>query len=321
MTEPDSSGLGTKVCVPRLACGTVSSTAASDAGAPQPYDAGSSSVTANVGADGGTVSRLLFVSVGDTRGQLPLTSSYPTDVITQIFTRIEALSPHPAFAVSTGDYAFELFTDTSAQLDLYLAARAKFTGPFFPAMGNHECTWLATSNCGTGNADGITPQYTAYLNKFLTPIGKSDPYYTFDVNASDGSWTSKFVVMAANAWNDQQATWLDAALARPTTYTFVLRHEPKATTTAPGVTPSEAILAKHPYTLLLVGHTHTYSHVDQEVMFGNGGAPKADTKNWGFGIFSQRDDGAIQVDAIDYQTGLADSAFSFAVKADGTPAP
>ena len=188
-------------------------------------------------------------------------------------------------------------------------------------MGNHECTWLTTSNCGQGNADGITPQYTAYTSKMLAPLGKAAPYYTIHVNAIDGAWTSKFVFIAANAWNDAQATWLDGELAKTTTYTFVLRHEPKAANTAPGVTPSEAIIAKHPYTLLLVGHTHTYARAGQEVMFGNGGAPKADTKNWGFGVFSQRADGAIQVDAIDYQSGLADSSFSFAVKPDGSPAP
>jgi Calcineurin-like phosphoesterase len=318
-SQSSLTGEPVQVCVPQRECGIAPPSG--DAGPPVPYDGGGGTVSGNVGPDGGTAARLLFVSVGDTRGQLPITSSYPTDTINQIFTKIEALSPHPLFVVSTGDYAFELASDTSAQLDLYMAARKKYSGTFFPAMGNHECTWLTTSNCGAGNADGVTPQYTAYTNKLLAPLGKAAPYYTIHVDATDGSWTSKFVFVAANAWNDAQGTWLDGELAKPTTYTFVLRHEPKAANTAPGVTPSEAILAKHPYTLLLVGHTHTYSRSGKEVMFGNGGAPKADTKNWGFGVFSQRPDGAIQVDAIDYQTGLADSSFSFAVKPDGSAAP
>jgi hypothetical protein len=35
----------------------------------------------------------------------------------------------------------------------------------------------------------------------------------------------------------------------------------------------------------------------------------------------QRADRAIEVDMIDYATGLADTAFRFALKPDGTPAP
>jgi hypothetical protein len=58
------------------------------------------------------------------------------------------------------------------------------------------------------------------------------------------------------------------------------------------------------------------------VVIGNGGAPLTGNKNYGFGIFSQRPDGAIQVDMIDYQTGNAVGGyFHFAVKPDGTAAP
>ncbi len=318
MTESDLSGNAKKVCVPQLECGLVPPVG--EAGAPVGYDGGAPA-TGNIGLDGGTASRLLFASVGDTRGELPLTSSYPTSVITKIFADIEALSPRPLFVVSTGDYAFELDSDTSAQLDLYLTARQQFTGPFFPAIGNHECFTLTSSNCGSGNANGLSPQYTAYMAKMVTPMGRSDPYYSFDVNATDGAWTSKFVVTAANAWTDAQGTWLDSELSRSTTYTFVLRHEDEASTSAPGVSPSQAIIAQHPYTLLLVGHIHTYSHTGQQVLFGNAGAPLSSTKGYGFGIFSQQPDGSIQVDAIDSQTGLADSAFRFRVHPDGTPAP
>ena len=81
-------------------------------------------------------------------------------------------------------------------------------------------------------------------------------------------------------------------------------------------------MARHPYTLSVVGHTHTYQHFGgREVVIGNGGAPLTGSKNYGFGIFNQRTDGAIQVDMIDYESGAADSAFRFAVHPDGTPAP
>ena len=81
-------------------------------------------------------------------------------------------------------------------------------------------------------------------------------------------------------------------------------------------------MAQHPYTLAIVGHTHTYEHFSgREVIIGNGGAPLTGSKNYGFGVFGQRADGAIQVDMLDYSTGLADTRFRFAVKPDGSPAP
>ncbi len=312
------SGNAAQVCVPQLECGIIPPTA--DAGPAVPVDAGPPA-TGTIGLDGGTASRLLFAAVGDTRGDLPLDSSYPTAIITQIYKTIEGFSPRPMFVVSTGDFAFELLTDTSTQLGYYLTARNQFTGPFFPVLGNHECFTTVSSNCGTGNANGNTPQYTAFMNTMLAPSGRTLPYYTFRVDASDGSWTSKFVIIAANAWTDAQGTWFDSVLSVPTTYTFVLRHEDVTATTAPGVPPSATIIANHPYTLLLVGHIHTYSHSGQQVLFGNGGAPLNAAVDYGFGLFNQRPDGTIQVDAIDYKTGLADSSFRFAVHPDGTPAP
>ncbi len=208
------------------------------------------------------------------------------------------------------------------QITLYMGARAKYSGAFFPAMGNHECTGATASNCGAGNTDGITNNYTAFLSQMLGPIGKTLPYYAIDIKAADATWTAKLVFIAGNAWSSAQATWLETTLDAPTTYTFVVRHEPKDTTQAPGVSPSEAIMAQHPYTLALVGHTHTYYHFPgREVLVGNGGAPLSGSKNFGFAIVSQRPDLALQVDMIDYASGLSDSKFHFVVKPDGTPAP
>lgn len=259
--------------------------------------------------------------MGDTRPALPLSTGYPTSVITQIYTTIEGLNPKPPFVISTGDYAFELLSDTTKQLDLYLSARNKYSGEFYPAMGNHECYNLVDSNCGPGTANGNTPQYTTFLAKLLQPIGQTLPYYTKNVSASDGSWTAKFVFVAPNAWTDAQGTWLEAELSKATDYTFVVRHEPVDATTAPGVVPSGSIIANHPYTLLIVGHTHTYERTGKQVMFGNGGAPKTGTKGEGFGLFTRRADGAIQVEARDAQTGAPDASFTFAVLPDGTPTP
>jgi hypothetical protein len=103
-------------------------------------------------------------------------------------------------------------------------------------------------------------------------------------------------------------------MARATTYTFVVRHEPAADTDAPGVGPSERVLATHPYTLAIVGHRHAYGYDPsaREVLVGNGGAP-LDRGDYGFALFARQPDGAIAVDMIDWRTGAPDPSFHFAV--------
>ena len=215
------------------------------------------------------------------------------------------------FAIPSGVQA-------AAQLDLYQAARQAFSGVLFPALGNHECTGATASNCGTGTANGVTKNYTAFMSKMLGPIGVSTPYYTVHIGSTTNAWTAKLVFIAANAWTATQASWLSTELAKPTTYTFVVRHESTTATTAPGVTPSQAIIDQHPYTLLIVGHTHTYAHYanEKQVIVGNGGAPLTGAINYGYVIARQRADGAMVFQEHDYTTNQVNS--SFVVKADGT---
>jgi len=313
--------LQTTKCQAPPSCGPVQ-----DAGPPPTlYDGG---ITGSIGPTGGNESVLYFAVVGDTRPATEDdTSHYPTAIIGKIFTDLSGVKPQPPFVVSTGDYQFSnpYGSEASKQLALYLAARGPYTGVQFPAMGNHECTGGTASNCGQGNANGLTNNYKAFMSQLLGPIQQTSPYYVINVNATDNSWTSKFVFVAGNAWDATQSAWMDAAMAKPTTYTFVVRHEPAAANTAPGVGPSEAIMAKHPYTLAIVGHSHEYHHSKytqpKEVIIGNGGAPLALNQNYGYAIIAQRTDGSLQVDMFDYQTQQPDTSFRFAVKADGSPAP
>jgi hypothetical protein len=55
------------------------------------------------------------------------------------------------------------------------------------------------------------------------------------------------------------------------------------------------------------------------VVLGNGGAPLSNSNyDYGYGLFSQRCDGAIVADEIDYMSGVADSKFHFAITPSGT---
>ncbi len=271
---------------------------------------------------GGKLDSLDFAIVGDTRppskNDIKL---YPTAVITKIYQSLEAESPAVPFAVTTGDYQFSSPNTANAgpQLDLYLGAQKNYSGMVFHTMGNHECTGAVVSNCGQGNADGMTQTYQIYLQKLLAPLGLQKPYYTVEFQAKDGSWTAKFVFVAANAWDATQEAWLAQELAKPTTYTFVVRHEGDIAAQAPGVTPSNAILKKNAYTLLLAGHTHTFEYLasKKEVITGNGGAPLATSINYGYVVARQRADMALDFHVYDYATHA--TIASFVVKPDGTP--
>jgi hypothetical protein len=338
-----SDGSQAQVCVPPGDCapsassssgGTSSGGTSSGGTASSSGGTGSSGGTSSsgsqpvgtVGNDGGSLSSLLFAVVGDTRPpNEDEISSYPTAIITKIFADVQAHSPAIPFVVSTGDYQFSSTGSSSTasqQLSLYVQARAQYSGVQYVAMGNHECTGADASNCPSGSKP--TANLTAFQSQLLAPIGKTLPYYVININATDGSWTSKFVFIAANAWDSTQSSWLSSTMAQKTTYTFVVRHEPtESSGNAPGVAPSDTIIAGFPYTALITGHSHTWDsfgyNTPKEVLVGNGGAPLSNSsKDYGYALFSQRSDGAIVMDMIDYQSGAAQSAFHKVVTADGT---
>ncbi|MBI5610810.1 MAG: metallophosphoesterase [Deltaproteobacteria bacterium] len=266
--------------------------------------------------DGGTVDTLAFAIVGDTRPPFKdATETYPTAIITAIWQQVAAAKPALPLAVTTGDYVFASPNGIhgAKQLDLYLQAQKAFAGPVLHAMGNHECTGYTASNCGEGLSDGVTGLYLTYLDKMVKqPLGLKRPFFSYWVRGKTGGWTAKFVVVAPNAWTKQQAAWLEAELSKPTNYTFVLRHEPSYSTTAPGLLPSQTIVNKHPLTMLLAGHSHTYSRdlYKRELVVGNGGAPLTSDVPYGYVSARQQSNGNIKFEAIDYQTGAAFDTFA-----------
>jgi hypothetical protein len=269
--------------------------------------------------------------VGDTRpANEDDVGGYPTSIITKIYQDIEAQSPRPVMTVSTGDYMFASTGSSSTadqQASLYVQAQKAFSGPSFPAMGNHECgvgsgcSGSTECNCGPSNSGGATANYKAFMSQLLAPISQTLPYYAINVSAQDKSWTAKFVFTAANAWDSAQQSWLTTTMAQKTTYTFVIRHEASDATPPlpPGVAGVDGVIANYPYTLMINGHAHTYYWYygnPNKVTIGNGGAPLT-SKSYGYGLIAQRCDGAIVGDMIDYQSGAADSKFHFVITPDG----
>jgi predicted phosphodiesterase len=209
------------------------------------------------------------------------------------------MSPRPQFVVTTGDYMFATPSGSAgpAQIALYMNARRAYSGVVFSAMGNHECTGATASNCVgvTGNNN-----YSAFLSNLVAPLGKATPYYAVPVNDVAGAWTAKIVVVACNAWDATQRSWLQSTLAAPTTYTFVVRHEPSSAY-APCISDMNTLLAQNPYNILIVGHTHTYAATPsrKELLVGNGGAPSSTTL--GYAIVEQTSAGFIATQ-YDYAT-------------------
>jgi hypothetical protein len=319
------------------------------------HDGGSGDGSAGSG-DGGmgsstTVADLNFAIVGDTRPSAETTGSdgYPTAIINGIFKDIEALTPKPAFVVASGDYEFVYppggedsgpgpgygssdgcTCDTSVGSDgdpsvqsgeciqdcLYAYARSQYSGPFWPAMGNHECTGADVSNCAYGSG---SLNEADFIDLMLKPLGVTTPYYTELVTATDNSWSAKFIFTACNAWDSTEAGWLTSQLAISTTYTFVIRHE-DSTDVAGGTYPctaSQDAIEGADLTLLIVGHTHEYKHNAEykEIINGLGGAPLTSGTDYGYTIVSRNADGTLTVTTYD---SIGDSTLdSFTINAAG----
>ena len=277
-------------------------------------------VGSGAGTDAGGLTRtgdgqlMQFAVVGDSRPpNLNQTTKYPAAIVAGNFKLMQSMGAQ--FAVATGDYMFANDdADVQAQLDQYFMGEMNFTGPVYRTMGNHECTGATASNCP---AFDETPNMKAFMTRLL-PSGMTTPYYRIDIDTPFGK--AKFVFVAANAWSDTQATWLQQQLADSTVYTFVMRHEPPDTTETPGVTPSENIIHQFPLTLELLGHSHYYRRVDtQHVICGNGGAPISGGghgSNYGFLMITQQNDGSLAASEIDESTG--NPVDGWKVKADGT---
>src|SRR5579871_5324733 len=200
-----------------------------------------------VGPTGGAVDRLYFAFHGDTS---PMncndTAGYPTAIIDNIYAREAALG-HLQFDVSLGDYMFVCggseYTVANTMMGYYQNAAKQLAVQHFLVMGNHECE--ASGQCPVGSTD---PNSTTFYNA-LKPVSPT-AYYSFNITTHTGLAT--FVVVADNAWDNTQQSWLESTLTTADAkakYTIVMRHHPIGNTDQPNNPVSWNIIHSHKYTL------------------------------------------------------------------------
>jgi hypothetical protein len=140
--------------------------------------------------------------------------------------------------------------------------------------------------------------------------------YTFDVMTSKGLMT--FVIIADNAWDATEASWLDQALTTAdskATYTIVARHHPEGDTSVATNPDSMAIIRKHKFALFLAGHSHLYNHMTtdngRDLVFGAGGAPLiAGGAFHGYVMIDQQASGDLKVTVYDVTTNTVQDTWS-----------
>jgi hypothetical protein len=263
----------------------------------------------------GPLSTLSFAIVGDSNPAVANdTAGYPTSIVAKIWQDIQNATPRPAFAIATGDYinAIPGGPQVTPQFTQWLSLRKGFSNPVYPVMGNHECNGYVTSNCGTGNADGVTSNYSSFVSQLLAPIGQTSPFYSVNVSGAGGAWSAKFVFTACNAWSSAQSAWLTSTLSKSTTYTFIVQHEDATAPTAPCVSASAAIVAQYPYTLLITGHQHIYMRnmSQKSLTVGNGGAPLESGTWYGYVIAQQQASGQMLFTAYEQSANTVMDTFT-----------
>jgi calcineurin-like phosphoesterase family protein len=281
------------------------------AGAPNPV--GGIPVGGPVGPTGGTVDRLFFGFTGDTRPE-DCGTVYPTQIINNIFTQMKTAGVQ--FAVDQGDHMFNCGSDFNAahdQMNQYVQAAGLLGKTVFLTMGNHECTGESAMLCST-NPYNTNPNYTAFMDA-LKPIS-AKPYYRFDVTTNSG--LAVFLIVADDAWNDDEQTWLTTNLTDADAnakYTFVSKHHPDGNTDHPEFQQIYDLVRAHKYTLFLTGHSHLYRRQSSDpraVVMGIGGAPLAGSSFNGYGTVVQGTDDRIYVSVFDQATGNVRDKFDLA---------
>jgi hypothetical protein len=271
-----------------------------------------------VALSGGTVDRLYFGYSGDTRDSAA-SNGYSAGLqmtINNIFTQMGKKGVE--FALDGGDH-MEASSASQAQANMasYESAAALLGKPVFMTMGNHECaTSFDAQDCGYSGALTSDYKLKAFMTSLKNMTGATSPYYRFDVMTGTGK--AVFLVVADDAWDATQQTWLTQQLTDADSsakYTFVTKHHPDGNTDQPQFQQIYDLVTSHKYTLFMTGHSHEYKHQYSDhraVVMGLGGAP-FDNPNqhwWGYLTVMQCPDDHIYVTAYDQATGNPQDTFN-----------
>jgi 3',5'-cyclic AMP phosphodiesterase CpdA len=175
----------------------------------------------------------------------------------------------PAFVINGGDL---VSSGQESQYETFLADSAKFTMPYFTALGNHDI-----ANGGR-----------VYYNKLLSP-----DYYDF-------VWgNAQFIVLdnADGKMNEQQLAWLEQKLQnRASQHVFLVMHKPTFDP-RPGGTHTvdtqeladrlEQMAAKYKVTAVFASHIHMYYQGERL------GIPYYITGGAGAPLYANADEGGI----------------------------
>jgi hypothetical protein len=265
----------------------------------------------SVTTSGGTVDRLFFGYTGDTR-PMSSTSSYPSQlqsVINNIYMQMGQLGVE--FALDGGDH-MEASSPSEAQgnMDSYSSAAALLGKPLFMTMGNHECsTSFNSTDCTYSGAASSDYKMSAFMSALQTVSGQTSPYYRVDVMTQSGK--AVFLVVADDAWDSTQQSWLTTQLTDADAnakYTFVSKHHPDGNTDQPYFQQIYDLVTSHKYTLFLTGHSHEYKQQSgnpRSIVMGLGGAPWDNPNQmwWGYLTVTQCPNDYVEVDVYDQSTG------------------
>jgi len=256
-------------------------------GTPDPGSVPSGRVDAN----GGAVDRLWFATTGDTRpAECDQTNLYPKAAIAGIAAAMRALRVQ--FTVDLGDHMYvcnQSEAEARQQMSFYMEAVAQGPPAWWMTMGNHEC-----GSDAYPFACFVNGAHDANFAAFMAALRRPRPWYANDVQTSQG--LARFVVVADDSWNKEQASWLESTLADADTrarYTIIARHHPVDGMQA-GSAEIVSALKRHKHSLILTAHEHDYRRDTgawrgRAVVVGLGGA----AGKWGFGTILQAQDSAL----------------------------
>jgi hypothetical protein len=213
------------------------------------------------------------------------------------------------FALDGGDHMeASTASQATAAMNAYLTATSMLGKPVFMTLGNHECAQSFSNDCGNGEIFTDT-KGAAFMTALKSSIGATQPYYRFDVMTQSGK--AVFLVVADDAWDTTQQTWLTNQLTDADAnakYTFVSKHHPDGNTDQPAFQTIYNLVTSHKYTLFLTGHSHEYKHQPTDhraVVMGLGGAPFDNPNQMWYGYLTamQCSDDHIYVTVYDQATG------------------